>query len=515
MKRLSGYLIIAFSLIGWIGPSNQIAQSQSQTRKPKGRALLVGINRYQHPDIKPVKGAKEDVAVTKQFINEQYGFAMDEIHTLLDAEATHEGIRHEFENWLIADTRPGDRVFFLFSGHGSQLPDNNGDEKDRFDETLVPYDVDITGKNQIRDDELESLVEQLTGRLSVLVFDSCHSGTVTRAIGDKQATKNSSIEPRYLPNPAEFAKLKTQSRALGGKQSGYEINEASDEKLLVTRDLRLIREEVAQATSGLIVISAARPNQVAFPMLLENGEYRGALTNAFCETQREKPLLTLAELQQAVSNKISDWQQTGKLKGTQKPVFEISSPATLLNQPLFPMAAQQMAVPAIALANPSSKMKVKLRNLEGKTKFALGDDVSYEVTTDQAGWLYLIVFSERNEATCVFPDKDSETDSNNYVQAGKHRLPREGAYEARLPLGKDIAVALLSKDKLKLGDKEKMTWDEVFDRLQTSQLRGYVNTRGIGIKKPSTTKPSTTTLAGTDWQADSLVTKTVEKTGGN
>ncbi len=512
MKRLLCCFVIAAFVTSIFPATGNVATVQA--RKPKGRALLVGINRYKHPDIRPVKGAKEDVSATQKLINEQYGFAAEEIHTLIDAEATHEAILREFENWLIADTRPGDRVFFLFSGHGSQLPDNNGDEADRFDETLVPYDVDITGKNQIRDDELESLVKQLAGRLSVLIFDSCHSGTVTRAIGGGKTDKENSIEPRYLPTPAEFAKLKTGSRAIGGNQTGYEVQEVTDEKLLVTRDLHLIREEVAKTVSGLIIISAARPSQVAFPMLIESDEYNGALTYAFCQSQIEKPSLTLGELQQTVMKKIADWQENGKLKGKQKPIFEISSPATLLNQPLFPMTAQQLAVPAIALANPASAMKVTLRNLEGKTKFAPDDEVSYEVTTNQAGWLYLIVFSERDVASCVFPDKDSETDSNNYVQTGKHRLPREGAYEARKPYGKDITVALFSKNKLNLGEKEIMTWDEVFDRLQTSQLRGYVNTRGIGIKKPSSTKPSTAILSGTDWQAASLVTETIEKARG-
>lgn len=521
MKSLVFCAIIIASIFGTSIPSGTGAQAQ--VRKPKGRALLVGINRYQHPGVNPVKGAEEDVQATEEFIREQYGFTTQEIHKLTGAQATRAAILREFAGWLIAETRPGDRVFFLFSGHGSQVRDLSGDEKeDHYDETLVPYDADVTGKNQILDDELEALIAQLSGRLSVLVFDSCHSGTVTRTVGGnlisgrKKGTADgqggNAIQPRYLPNPEEFARLKTQSRAVGGGKTGYEIQPVADDKLPVTRDLRLVKEDVSNATAGLIVISAARPNQVAFPMLVESGEYRGALSYAFCEVQRQNPRMALQQLQQAIAGQIAVWQQSGRLKGQQTPIFEISSPEALLNQPIFPVATEQLAVPAIALANPASTMKVTLRNLEGKTQFQLKDEISYEVTTNKAGWLYLLALSERNEATCVFPNKESQDDADNYIRAGKHRLPHKGFYEAQEPLGKDIVIALLSSIELKLGDKEKMTWDEVFDRLQSNQLRGYVKTRGIGTKKSSTTKPqTTTTLAGADWQAASLVTETILK----
>ena len=63
-------------------------------------------------------------------------------------------------------------------GHGGKLRDDNGDEKDGFDETLVPLDYDSAG--QIRDDDLyKCLVAGLKqGVYATFIMDCCHSGSV-------------------------------------------------------------------------------------------------------------------------------------------------------------------------------------------------------------------------------------------------------------------------------------------------------------------------------------------------
>lgn len=71
----------------------------------------------------------------------------------------------------------GDLFFMTYSGHGGQLPDTNGDEADRMDETWVLYD------RELLDDELYDLYAQFKPGVRLLVLsDSCHSGTVTRAV---------------------------------------------------------------------------------------------------------------------------------------------------------------------------------------------------------------------------------------------------------------------------------------------------------------------------------------------
>lgn len=77
--------------------------------------------------------------------------------------------------------RAGDLFFLTYSGHGGQVTDTNGDEKesDRKDETWVCYD------RQFVDDELYEIWGQFKAGVRILVLsDSCHSGTVTRVIPD-------------------------------------------------------------------------------------------------------------------------------------------------------------------------------------------------------------------------------------------------------------------------------------------------------------------------------------------
>ena len=63
-------------------------------------------------------------------------------------------------------------------GHGGKLRDQDGDEKDGYDETLVPLDYNSAG--QIRDDDLyKILVRPLKeGVYATCIMDCCHSGTV-------------------------------------------------------------------------------------------------------------------------------------------------------------------------------------------------------------------------------------------------------------------------------------------------------------------------------------------------
>ena len=47
--------------------------------------------------------------------------------------------------WLIKGAKPGDSLFFHYSGHGSQVKDKDGDEIDGLDETILPVDFQKSG----------------------------------------------------------------------------------------------------------------------------------------------------------------------------------------------------------------------------------------------------------------------------------------------------------------------------------------------------------------------------------
>jgi len=79
---------------------------------------------------------------------------------------------------ITIEAQPGDAVFCHYSGHGGKLVDDDGDEEDGYDETLVPLDYESAG--QIRDDDLfQCLVGKFERGVTVTcIMDCCHSGTV-------------------------------------------------------------------------------------------------------------------------------------------------------------------------------------------------------------------------------------------------------------------------------------------------------------------------------------------------
>ena len=92
-----------------------------------------------------------------------------------------------FREFLIKPTTKGDIVFFHYSGHGQQIPDDNGDEIDAYDESLVPSDYvsQKDGSKNIRDDEIGQLLDELKAKEPANVtisLDSCFSGTDRKSV---------------------------------------------------------------------------------------------------------------------------------------------------------------------------------------------------------------------------------------------------------------------------------------------------------------------------------------------
>ncbi len=79
------------------------------------------------------------------FLKGDWGFASSDIRILVEEGAAKNNILGSITGWLASETRPGDRVIIYYSGHGSQVPDRNGDEEDGLDETFVPTDYGRRG----------------------------------------------------------------------------------------------------------------------------------------------------------------------------------------------------------------------------------------------------------------------------------------------------------------------------------------------------------------------------------
>lgn len=99
-------------------------------------------------------------------------------------EASQENILSELA--AAADKlQPGDTFVFTYSGHGSDMPDANGDEADGKDEYLA------LGPNEnelLVDDEIWAALQDFKPGVNVgVVFDTCNSGTGISGPGEMDA----------------------------------------------------------------------------------------------------------------------------------------------------------------------------------------------------------------------------------------------------------------------------------------------------------------------------------------
>lgn len=153
----------------------------------ENRALLIGVGKYAKP-ADNLSGIDLDLASAKD-IARGLGFQESQIHTLLDEQATLKGVRGEIQNWLSNGAQPDDRVLLYYSGHGSQIPDENGDEDDGVDEVLVLHDADRVVRNGratlggvLVDDEIGELLRTIKSKNVMVFIDACRSGTITKGL---------------------------------------------------------------------------------------------------------------------------------------------------------------------------------------------------------------------------------------------------------------------------------------------------------------------------------------------
>lgn len=226
------------------------------------KALLVGINKYKLPG-SDLQGCVNDVTNMRHMLLTYFGFTVKQIRVIVNERATKANIMKRLE-WLVKGAKPGDRLVFHYSGHGSQIRDRSGDElKDRLDEILCPHDMDWDG-TYILDDDLGAIFSKIPKGANLEVFlDSCHSGTATREIVvPGNIPVETTVRQRFLTPPVD-------------------ILCREEEDLPVKRLLR-----GNPTTISHVLFSGCRENQTSADALI-NGSYNGAFTYYFCKHMRD------------------------------------------------------------------------------------------------------------------------------------------------------------------------------------------------------------------------------------
>ncbi len=276
------------------------------------KAVLIGINRYRIPGA-DLRGCVPDVKNMSNVLQRQYGFQADDISMLTDFDATKKAMEAAITG-LVGGGKRGDVLLVHYSGHGSNVPDDNNDEEnDDRDEILCPTDLDWN--DPLRDDWLRSVFDGLPDGVNLTVItDCCHSGTVTRAIEPPDAP----IIERYLPSPWDLLAAESGRSLRGATRGGLHRAPAADRE---THDIVVV-DDMAE-----VLITGCRADQTSADAAIGGG-FAGALTYNLVEALTEAATpLSYRELHE---------QTTAKLKrGRYEQVPQLEGSTARLDQPFL------------------------------------------------------------------------------------------------------------------------------------------------------------------------------------
>lgn len=160
-------------------------------------ALVIGINYVKTPELK-LNGCCTDAYNIKEMLLNRFGFLNENIIILTDdninitKECNTLNVEESFKKLANKSLKEAKFIFIFYSGHGTQKPDEIGNdfEIDGKDECWVL--TDYKTKGYFTDDNINNLLlMNLGSNVNIIIIsDSCHSGSMA----DLSWTYNSSTK---------------------------------------------------------------------------------------------------------------------------------------------------------------------------------------------------------------------------------------------------------------------------------------------------------------------------------
>ena len=266
-------------------------------------ALLVGIN-YKGTNYE-LNGCINDVTNMSKFLKTVSKY--DKITEMTDdtpIKPTRSNIISNLIN-MVKNSKRGDRLLFLYSGHGSLVKDKNKDEVSGYDSCLCPIDTLENGK-YITDDEIRNkIVNKIpAGVRMTFIFDCCHNGTgcdLTYTLNDNSdanSVEHNEYNNNIMNTPEtemslveKICKIKMTNIQSTSKNSKYK-----------------------ESVGNVCMLSGCLDSQTAADAY-ENGKYGGALCISLLEILKEMgPTITNGELLMRLRALIKQKQYSQKVQ---------------------------------------------------------------------------------------------------------------------------------------------------------------------------------------------------------
>lgn len=395
MYRANIKKLILISTLGFIfSPlllSNEIFPSQTKgisipstlTNVEKKQALIVGVSDYagENDDL---EGIDKDVKKMKHLFS-QWGF---EVTVLYDKQSMQ---IVDYLNNYAKTLKSSDLFAFYYTGHGSHKVDQNGDESDGQDETIVLSDGSIN--KHLIDDILYQKFNNIKAK-KLIFFDACHSGTVFRSIGSKSQTK--AIKPEAVTE--SFRPSHSKGISMGDTMKSGDF--------LTFSSSRDTEESLATPTGSL---------------------FTNAITEVFSDSNLKNK--SLNEIDNIVVKKVLAYaKETDGIP--HHPSINYSN-SSIGNQSLQRFIQTKSPVSSeLKIANSIQSTFEKMLKSNGlermslnssRTTYSTGESVEFTVDTKGIKGYLTVFYVDKNDVTVLYP--------NPFVQMraleGRYRFPQD------------------------------------------------------------------------------------------
>ena len=358
----------------------------------KREALIVGVSDYAK-DNQDLNGIDKDVEKMNQlFLN--LGF---HVTILKDHESMH--LLDNLTNYANS-LNSKDTFAFYYTGHGSHKKDQNNDESDGQDETLVLSDGRVN--KHLIDDILYQKFNDIKAK-KLVFFDSCHSGTAFRSLNGKTQTK--SMKPEEV----------TQSFQLSSSK-GISIGDDTISKqgeFVVFSSSQDTEESLATPTGSL---------------------FTNAISEVFANGQLQSK--SLNEVKEIVEKKVLSYaKQTDGIPHHPNINYSSSSIGnrsleSFINTKSIPTETTSISSPSLIQDNRlqatfehliASGQLEKLPLYYQKTLYSQGDSVEFTVDTQQTKGYLTVFYIDKNDVTILYPNPFVTT---TQLQ-GRYKFPQD------------------------------------------------------------------------------------------
>jgi metacaspase-1 len=242
------------------------------TRKPKALSVHIGLNAVSAAHYEGWSGELQACEADAHDMAAIAKAAGMKSTVLLTKKATRAAALAAVRSACKA-LHAGDLLFLTYSGHGGQIPDVTGEEDDKLDETWCLYD------GQVIDDEIYLELSRFAEGVRVLVLsDSCHSGTVLRAMpqpGTPTAAGRSKMMPpavglrTYRDHKAFYDKIQQDVVKASGKAATPNPDAALANVAVSNRRIAIAND----CKASVLLISGCQDSQTSM-----DGDHNGAFT---------------------------------------------------------------------------------------------------------------------------------------------------------------------------------------------------------------------------------------------